>query len=225
MNESLVESVMFDDRGLVVAVAQDALTGELRMVAYMNREAFERTVETGVAHFWSRSRKALWKKGETSGNTLRVRTIHVDCDGDAVLLRVDPAGPTCHTGADSCFFREARDGVWAGGGPLPEAERLYQTVCARKDSTAARSYTRSLLDAGATRIAEKLMEESGELSRAVFSESDARVASEAADVVFHLMVALASRGVAWRDVLDELSRRAGTSGHAEKAARGVAHEG
>ncbi len=217
-----LDAVRFDEKGLVSAVAQDALTGEIRMAAFMSREALALTLATGVAHFHSRSRGRLWKKGESSGNTLAVRRVLLDCDGDCVLLQVDPAGPTCHTGAPSCFTRAATDDGWVEiTAPHAAACELSATVEARRDAPADAkpSYTRTLLDAGAGRIGEKLREEADELARATAHESDARVASEAADVVYHLMVALASRRVPWRDVLRELARRAGRSGLDEKAAR------
>ncbi len=220
MTDALSE-VRFDDRGLVPAVAQDALTGEVRMVAFMSREALSLTLSTGVAHFYSRSRNALWKKGESSGNTLAVRRVLLDCDGDCVLLMVDPAGPTCHTGAPSCFSREADGDAWREvGAPLPAASELSATIEARRRAPAAqRSYTRALLDGGADAIGAKLREEADEFARATASESPERVASEAADVIYHLMVALTSREVSWRDVLSELARRAGRSGLDEKASR------
>lgn len=215
-------AVRFGADGLVTAIAQDALTGEVRMLAHMNREALARTLETGEAWFWSRSREALWRKGSMSGNVLAVRGVFLDCDGDAVLLRVEPEGPSCHTGAPGCFFREATAEGWrAGARPGTEAMSLEATIEARRDDHAAtgRSYTRQLLDAGAVRIGEKLREEADELARAIAGEDDGRVASEAADLMFHGLVALASRRVPLRAVLTVLARRAGVSGIAEKASR------
>ena len=222
--DDLLRAVTFDGRGLVPAIAQDALTGEVRMLAYMNAEALARTAETGVATFWSRSRGALWVKGETSGHTLAVEEMLLDCDGDCVLLRVTPRGPSCHTGAPSCFFRAWRGGRWAvGARPLAEVDALWSTLDLRRrdPGAAGRSYTRQLLDAGARRIGEKIREEADELARAVEGEGDDRVASEAADVVFHAMVGLVSRGVAWAEVLAVLARRRGVSGRAETASRGA----
>lgn len=218
---ALLSEVRFDDRGLVPAVAQDALTGEVRMVAFMSREALSLTLSTGVAHFFSRSRNALWKKGESSGHTLAVRRVLLDCDGDCVLVMVDPAGPTCHTGTPSCFSREASDDAWRTvEAPHPAASELSATIEARRrDPAAQRSYTRTLLEKGPDAIGAKLREEADELARATADETPARVASEAADVLYHLMVALASREVSWRDVLAEVARRAGRSGIDEKAAR------
>ncbi len=212
----------FDEKGLVVAVAQDRLTGQVRMVAWMNREALERTLETGRATFFSRSRGRLWEKGETSGNALEVREVHVDCDGDTLLLLVDPAGPSCHTGRPACFFRRI-DAAGAIIEEATEAEPFLQTlesvIGARASSIAERSYTRTLLDAGAEKVAAKLREEADELGRALGDETAERVASEAADVIYHLLVGLRLRGVSLRSVLAALAARAGTSGHAEKAAR------
>ncbi len=219
----LLRAVTFDAQGLVPAIAQDALTGEVRMLAYMSREALAETARTGVATFWSRSRGELWVKGATSGHVLRVRELLLDCDGDTVLLKVDPEGPSCHTGAPSCFFRRWSDARWEDGArPLPEVDALWETLDARRrdDASAGRSYTRQLLDAGADRIGEKLREEADELARAVALEGDDRVASEAADVVFHALVSLVSRRVAWRSVLAVLAKRRGVSGLAEKASRG-----
>lgn len=208
-----------DERGLVPAVAQDRFTGEVRMVAWMSRDALEKTLATGLATFFSRSRERLWTKGEESGHVLRVHEIVADCDGDTLLLLVDPEGPSCHTGTATCFFR--RDGGRHAGAPaLPGLATLERAIDERRASTAERSYTRSLLDGGAAKIGAKLREEADELARAVAGETDERVASEAADVVYHLLVALASRGVPFREVVRELDRRAGTSGHAEKASRG-----
>ncbi len=221
--DARLDAVRFDTNGLVPAVAQDVLSGEVRMVAFMSREALALTLSTGVAHFHSRSRGRLWKKGETSGNTLAVTRVLLDCDGDCVLLMVDPAGPTCHTGAPSCFTRTATaDGWTEAEAPHAAASELFATIEARRRAPAGAkpSYTRSLLDAGAARIGEKLREEADELARAVAGESAARVASEAGDVVYHLMVGLALREVSWRDVLRELARRAGRSGLEEKASRG-----
>jgi phosphoribosyl-ATP pyrophosphohydrolase/phosphoribosyl-AMP cyclohydrolase len=218
-------TLRFDESGLIPAVVQDRLTGQVRMLAYANREAIARTLATGRATFFSRSRGELWEKGATSGNTLAVAEVVADCDADALLYLVDPSGPTCHTGAASCFFRRVRDhaGVRivddAGVDATAFLETLEREIESRKHSTAEASYTRHLLDGGADRIGAKLREEAGELAQAIACESDARVASEAADVLYHVMVGLAARGVSLRTVVGELARRAVQSGHAEKAAR------
>jgi len=206
-----LERVKFDERGLCVAVAQDRLTGAVRMVAWVNREALEATLTTRKATFFSRSRRRLWVKGEESGNHLLVHDVALDCDGDTLLLLVDPLGPSCHTGADTCFFET---------NALPALEDLAREIESRKQSDAGKSYTKSLLEAGAGKIGEKLREEADELSRAIASESGDRVASEAADVLYHALVGIASRGVSLREVLAELAGRRGRSGHDEKASRG-----
>lgn len=214
--------VHFDTIGLIPVVVQDHLTGEIRMFAHATVEAVRATLETGRATFWSRSRNELWEKGRTSGNSLDVRRVFVDCDEDCLIYSVEPSGATCHTGAPSCFF-QVMDGTGQlhshGAAPQTVLERLEREVESRKASTAAKSYTKSLFDGGAPKIGDKLREEADELARAVASESEERVANEAADVVFHMIVALQSRGVSWRDVLEVLEARSGVSGHTEKQLR------
>ena len=195
--------------GLIPVVVQDDLTGEVRMLAYADDAALLRTKKEGRAAFFSRSRNAPWLKGETSGNFIDVREVRLDCDSDAAIYLGTPHGPTCHTGSETCF----------AGQRAPLLLRLESTLEARKASTGEKSYTKSLYDGGAARIGEKLREEADELARAVDAETDERVVSEAADVVFHVIVALRHRNVALRDVLAELDRRFGTSGHEEKANR------
>ena len=219
MSEKL--PLTFDAAGLVPVVVQDSLTGEIRMLAYATVEAVRATLETGRATFWSRSRGELWEKGRTSGNHVEVSRVLVDCDSDALVYLSDPHGPTCHTGAPSCFFQ-----VLAGETLTQKAEqpqttlaRLEETLAARKTSTADKSYTKSLFEGGAPAIGTKLREEAGELADALAGETDERVVSEAADVVYHLLVGLAHRGIGWRDVLAKLEERSGTSGHVEKASR------
>jgi phosphoribosyl-AMP cyclohydrolase / phosphoribosyl-ATP pyrophosphohydrolase len=173
------------------AIVQDAGSGRVLMLAYMDAEAERRTRETGQAHFWSRSRRRLWRKGETSGNTLAVEELRDDCDGDALLLRVRPAGPTCHTGAVSCF-----------------APALWRTIMQRKLERPEGSYVVSLLDDGAAGAARKVGEEAVETVTAALAESDERLVEEAADLVFHLYVLLAARGVDIAAVDEELARRA-----------------
>ena len=217
--------LQLDENGLLPVVAQDQVTGEVRMVAFASLEAVRLTLETGHATFWSRSRKELWEKGATSGNVLRVSGVLVDCDADCLVYLVTPAGPTCHTGAPSCFFRRLEldaGEVRVRDDRVPASTllgRLEGVLTSRLEATAAKSYTKSLYDGGPTKIGGKLREEADELARAVADETNERVVSEAADVVFHVMVALRSRGVAFDDVLRELERRTGTSGHDEKRTR------
>jgi phosphoribosyl-ATP pyrophosphohydrolase/phosphoribosyl-AMP cyclohydrolase len=218
------DSIAFD-KGLVPAIAQDRLTGQIRMVAWMNAEALQRTLETGLATFYSRSRAALWQKGETSGNGLAVHAVYADCDADTLLLLVDPAGPSCHTGRPTCFFRKVDP-----GGALRDVEHeataflaeLENEILARKTASATKSYTRTLLDGGAPLVGAKLTEEAAELSHAIANESEERVANEAADVLYHLLVGLRLRDVPFRRVIEVLARRSGVSGLAEKASRTAA---
>ena len=220
-------SIAWNEHGLVPAIVQDAERGTVLMMAWMNAQAWQLTRDTGIAHFWSRSRASLWKKGETSGNTLAIVEIRVDCDADAVLLRVRPAGPACHTGTTSCFF-DVRvphamhdDGVPVADPASPSVlTELEATMIARRDgSTAERSYTRSLLDGGMAKILGKIAEESSELAAELPTGAASRVVSETADLFFHVMVGLVARTISIVDVWSEISRRAGISGHAEKAAR------
>ncbi len=216
-------AIKWDGAGLVAVVVQEARTGEVRMVGWANSEAVKRTVETGEGWFWSRSRAELWRKGGSSGNTLAVREVWADCDADALVYVAEAAGPTCHTGRQSCFFRPVTaSGVAEGDGAsaAPVLLTLGRELEARKAAaTATKSYTKSLLEAGVGRIGEKVREEADEYARALAGEADERVVSEAADVVYHLMVGLLARGRSLADVAQELARRAGTSGHEEKASR------
>jgi phosphoribosyl-AMP cyclohydrolase / phosphoribosyl-ATP pyrophosphohydrolase len=198
--------IRFDESGLVPCVVQDWATGEVLTLAYMDQDALARTRETGETHFFSRSRGELWHKGETSGNTQRVRQLRFDCDADALVALVEPAGPACHTGERSCFHRE----LGTGERPQPAAHEalaaLERTLDARADERPEGSYTVELLDDPA-RIGAKVREEADEVSRASASESGERVADEAADVLYHLQVLLRSREVPVSAVLETLNGR------------------
>ena len=214
----------YDERGLVPCVVQDAATGTLLMLAWMNEEALRRTRETGEVHFWSRSRQALWRKGETSGNTLKLVELRLDCDRDAVLAVARPAGPTCHTGTTSCFnttdTNREDDGVPALEG-AQVISRLFEILESRRDAqtTSERSYTRSLLEAGMPKILAKIAEEGRELAAELPDGEDDKVIHETADLLFHVMVGLVARRIPIDAVYAELARRFGTSGHVEKASR------
>jgi phosphoribosyl-AMP cyclohydrolase / phosphoribosyl-ATP pyrophosphohydrolase len=203
-SEPLDEQVSYDERGLVTCVVQDWSSGEVLMLAYMNAQALQRTRDTGELHLWSRSREAPWHKGATSGNVQKVRALRLDCDGDALLALVEPAGPACHTGERTCFHRGALD----PGAPHETLPALERTLRARACERPQGSYTVELLD-DPRRIGEKVMEEAEEVARAAREESDERVDEEAADVLYHLLVLMRSRGRALTDaegVLDERRR-------------------
>jgi phosphoribosyl-AMP cyclohydrolase / phosphoribosyl-ATP pyrophosphohydrolase len=194
--------IEFDENGLAPCIAQDWRTGEVLTLAYMNEEALRRTRESGEVWFWSRSRDELWHKGETSGNVLRVRELRFDCDLDAVLALVEPAGPACHTGERTCFHNGEL--APAPHEALPALERV---IGERKASAPEGSYTAALLAGGSDRIGEKVREEAEEAARAARDEDDGRVAAEAADVLYHLAVLLASRGLSLDDAFEELNGR------------------
>ncbi|MDQ2622459.1 MAG: bifunctional phosphoribosyl-AMP cyclohydrolase/phosphoribosyl-ATP diphosphatase HisIE [Actinomycetota bacterium] len=199
-------AVRFDRDGLVPCIAQDARTGEILTLAYMNAESLRLTEETGEIHYFSRSRQEIWRKGEQSGNTQKVIQLRVDCDEDAVIAMVEPAGPACHTGERTCFFRDLESG--AGPEPVPAEglAELARTVDSRSDERPSGSYVVKLLDD--PRFAgEKVMEEAEEVSRAVREETDERVLEEAADVLFHLTALIRSRGITIDQVLEVMNGR------------------
>jgi phosphoribosyl-AMP cyclohydrolase / phosphoribosyl-ATP pyrophosphohydrolase len=209
--------VRFDERGLVPCVMQDARSGEVLTVAYMNEESLLLTLEKREVHLYSRSRREIWHKGASSGNIQRVRQIRYDCDGDALVALVEPAGPACHTGARSCFYRDLEgtadpgvDGRPVSGEPaplpyeaLPELER---TLVSRQRARPAGSYTVELLE-DPKLAGDKVREEAAEVVKAVHSESEERVAEEGADLIYHLAVLLLSRGVSMAEVLQILNGR------------------
>jgi phosphoribosyl-ATP pyrophosphohydrolase/phosphoribosyl-AMP cyclohydrolase len=200
------DDLRWDDRGLVPVVAQEAATGEVLMVAWMNREALAATLATGLAHYWSRARGRLWRKGETSGHAQHVEALYADCDADVLLLQVHQDGVACHTGQRTCFFTALRGpaGVPAAG----VLDRLERTIAERKATRPAGSYVAGLLARGAGEICRKIGEEATEvITAALAGEGDRRVVEEVADLWFHTLVLLGERGIALREVLDELARR------------------
>lgn len=215
-----LETLKWDAQGLVTVVVQDRMTGEIRMLAHADRAAVQATVDSGEAHFFSRSRQAAWRKGESSGNTIGVAEVWADCDRDALIYLADPRGPSCHTGEVSCFFDALTPNAGTFGNAQPLLPRLFDELVARQRGEGERSYTRSLLEAGAAKIGAKVREEAGEFDEAMQAETDERVVSEAADVMYHLLVGLLGRGLSLRDVEAELARRFGMSGLDEKASRG-----
>ena len=196
-----MDGIAFDERGLVPCIVQDWSSGEVLTLVYMNEQALARTRDTGETWFYSRSRDRLWHKGETSGNVQRVRALRYDCDSDSLLALVEPAGPACHTGERTCFHRgELRR---APHEALPALER---TIAERRAVPPAGSYTAELL-ADPPLIGAKVREEADEVTRAAAAESDRRVGEEAADVLYHLAVLLAARGLAYPAVFEELNGR------------------
>lgn len=201
-------AVKYDPQGLVPVVAQDATTGEVLMVAYMNAEAVQRTADSGDAWYWSRSRGRLWRKGEESGHTQRVREMRVDCDNDTLLLVVDQSGPACHTGHRSCFYRDLAAGGETDVAPTADGLRdLFARLERRREEMRDGSYTATLLRGGGAAIAAKVQEESGEVIHAALAETNQRLVEETADLLYHTLVLLLERGVTLDDVYAELDRR------------------
>jgi phosphoribosyl-AMP cyclohydrolase / phosphoribosyl-ATP pyrophosphohydrolase len=200
--------VKFDDRGLIPAIVQDAISGTVLMFAWMNEESLRLTRERGEAVFWSRSRHALWHKGETSGHTLKVREIRSDCDGDVLLIRAVPAGPACHTGAVSCFFTdEGGDASAPATPPATQLDALAAVIASRRANAPEGSYVASLFKKGRHKISQKVGEEGLETALAGVAQDDDRLTDEAADLLFHLLVLLDERGIALRQVLARLAER------------------
>ena len=209
-DDKWMSAVRFGGDGLVPVVAQEQRTGDVLMVAYADRAALQRTVETGYAHYFSRSRRQVWRKGETSGHVQQVSEIRLDCDGDTILYRVEQEGPACHTGTRTCFSTlKLPDGTTApgedpGGHVLT---RLAATVARRATERPEGSYTVKLLDRGLAKVSQKVGEEAVEVVVAANAEDDDRLGSEAADLLYHLVVLLQARGVPLDRVWRELERR------------------
>jgi phosphoribosyl-ATP pyrophosphohydrolase/phosphoribosyl-AMP cyclohydrolase len=209
-DDAWLSAIKFDAEGLVPVVAQESGSGDVLMVAYANRDALRQTRSSGFAHYYSRSRAALWQKGESSGHVQRVRQIRVDCDGDTILYRVSQTGAACHTGEPTCFGTivtpeggTARTGSH-GGHVL---SRLAERVAERAGTRPEGSYTVRLLDDGPAKAAQKVGEEAVEVVVAALAQDDARLAAEAADLLYHLIVLFQARGVSLTRVWDELDQR------------------
>lgn len=215
--QQIAETLQFDEQGLIPAVVQDWRNGTVLMLGFMNQDALDQTMQTGHVHFWSRKRKRLWQKGEVSGNHLQVKRLFVDCDGDTLLIKAEPKGPTCHTGSRSCFFSEMSD---EGISTEPESEeangtildRLYEMVLNRKQDPQKDSYVASLLQGGDDRVLKKVTEEAGEVLLAVKNHNKEEIVYEVADLLFHTIVTLGHCGIPVTDIQEELGRRFGQSG-------------
>jgi phosphoribosyl-ATP pyrophosphohydrolase/phosphoribosyl-AMP cyclohydrolase len=211
---AFITGLRFNESGLIPAIAQDWLDGAVLMVAWMNREAIERTLATGEVHYWSRSRAELWHKGATSGHTQALRALRYDCDADVLLLTIEQRGDVaCHTGARSCFYdagsTPSTGGPSAAPPPADACTELMRVIEDRRDRPQPGSYTNRLLEGGDNRILKKIGEESAEFVMACKDGDPAGIAGEAADILFHLQVALAHHGVSWRDVQQVLAARRG----------------
>src|SRR5687767_2517920 len=202
------KAVSFDQSGLVPAIVQDARTREVLTLAYMNQESLTRTLETGETWFWSRSRNELWHKGETSGNTQQVVSLASDCDNDAIVVLVNPAGPACHTGARSCFNVEEGDFDVV-------LQNLYELIQSRERDRPSGSYTTYLFDKGLDKILKKVGEESAETIIAAKNEDRKQLVAEVSDLVYHLLVLLVARGVSLDEVRAELAQRRNRGGASE----------
>src|ERR1051326_3995272 len=200
-----IKGLKFDERGLIPAIVQDARTREVLTLAYMNEQSLARTIETGQTWFWSRSRNELWHKGETSGNTQTVVALHTDCDDDALVVLVTPAGPACHTGARSCFDSAPPDDL----GLL--LDKLYELIESRERERPEGSYTTYLFNSGLDKILKKVGEESAETIIAAKNEDRVRLTAEVADLVYHLLVLLVARGVSLDQIRADLASRRGAS--------------
>lgn len=208
---SFIDNVKFDEKGLVPCIVTDAKTGETLMLAYMNKESLEKTIETGTTWFYSRSRRALWNKGETSGNIQKVKELCLDCDGDTLLAKVEPAGPACHTGHQSCFYRHFENGEAVEFDASAKDDFILSELCDvvrdRIQNPKEDSYTNYLLDCGIDKILKKVGEECSETIIAAKNGDRKEIALETSDLLYHLTVMLVERGMDISDVYNELRGR------------------
>lgn len=209
-----LSGLRFNEQGLIPAIVQDVASGQVLMLAYMNREALEKTLVTGVAHYWSRSRAKLWQKGETSGHTQHVREIRYDCDADTLLMRVEQVGVACHTGHRSCFFRSLFASPQHTDLPGSEAllTQIYEVILERRQRAPQESYVASLMARGQDQVLKKIAEEAAEVVMASKDGQPQAIVHEVADLWFHAIVALGWHSISPQEVLDELQRRFGKSG-------------
>jgi phosphoribosyl-ATP pyrophosphohydrolase/phosphoribosyl-AMP cyclohydrolase len=208
MSAVSTEKLRFDERGIIPAVIQDADSGTVLMLAYMNRESLSLTLQTGQTHFWSRSRNMIWHKGETSGNIQKVKGIWYDCDGDALLVKVEQAGVACHTGAYSCFFSPYGEQKESAAGLGESLGTLTRVIHKRNAERPQNSYTVKLLDGGIDKILKKVGEEAGEVIIAAKNHQGDEISWEVADLFYHLLVMLEAEGVSTTRIAAELEKRA-----------------
>lgn len=204
-----MENIKFNADGLVPAIVQDAATGEILMLAYMNKESLELSEKTGRATFWSRSRNEIWEKGKTSGNYMYIKEIRTDCDNDTLLVLAEPAGPACHTGKRTCFFKTLQ-GTEIDLGKKDSSDILSELTAVtldRKKNPKEGSYTNYLFSKGEDKILKKVGEEAAEVVIAGKNRNKEEIAYETADLMYHLTVMLADNGMTWEDIFDELEKR------------------
>ena len=207
---SFIDNLHFDQNGLMPAIAQDWIDGSILMMAWMNKESLIKTLETGEVHYWSRSRKELWHKGKTSGHFQKLKGIKADCDSDTLLLSIEQIGSiACHTGKRSCFFKDLETNQDHLSPPSDACSELFRVIENRKTNPEKGSYTNSLLKEGDNKILKKIGEEAAEFIMACKDKDPISVPNEAADLIFHLQVALAHQNVSWEEVLKVLVNRRG----------------
>ena len=207
---SFIDNLHYDQNGLIPAIAQDWVDGSILMMAWMNKESLIKTLESGEVHYWSRSRKEIWHKGKTSGHFQKLKGLRVDCDLDTILLSIEQVGSiACHTGKRSCFFKNLETNQEYLYPPSDACGELYKVIENRKNNPEEGSYTNSLLKEGDNKILKKIGEETAEFIMACKDKNPASVANEAADLLFHLQVALAHKNVSWTSVLEVLAKRRG----------------
>jgi len=221
-----IDKVDFDKQeGLIPVITQDSTTNEVLMLAYMNKQALELTLFTKIAHYFSRSRQRIWKKGESSGHIQKVKKIMLDCDGDTLLLKVEQTGVACHTGRKSCFFTDLETNETLNKVEIDTTstygviDTLYHTIQKRKQTDPAKSYTASLLNGKQNSMLKKIVEEAGEFAFAIKDNNENEIIYEAADLMYHSLVALASKEISPDRINQELARRFGLSGIEEKNSR------
>ncbi len=223
--QNIIDKIDWQKISLLPVIVQDELSLEVLMMAYMNQEALALSLQSGYAHYYSRSKKRLWKKGESSGHTQAIKSFLLDCDNDTLLLKVEQNGVACHTGRKSCFFRELKSGnstmevevdTTSSYGII---DTLYHTIQERKNADPAASWTAKLLSSGSNTILKKVVEESGEFCFAYKDDNEKEMIYEAADLAYHMLVALASKNISPDRIKQELSSRFGISGIVEKNSR------